>query len=682
MGFILDGLETESYDRQYSDRELLNRIVGYFRPYRGRMALIAVMITLNSVTGALGPIVIARAIGLLETNPTVVTMGLIALGVSLIGASGWVFNYIRQLFSARVTSNVVLKLREDVFNATVRHDMSFYDEHPSGKIVSRVTSDTQDFAEVVNLTLNMLSQLLLVAMLIVYLLTVNVSLTLLLIAMAPFAAAIALSFRRLARRVTQNARRVTAIINAQIQESISGILVAKSFRQEAAIYDTFDANNRQGYRVGLTRGLTLSGIFPLMGFASGLGTAIVFFAGGLATRTTIAPAEWYLFMQTVGFFWFPVTSIASFWSQFQDGLSAAERVFALIDREPRVRQSGAEPVGPRAGEQGGGGAGEPVAQAALVAQTARVAQAVQLAGEQGRKGAGEKENRGEQELLAGESTPAPPLPRSPAIAPPTYGRIEFRHVRFSYTDREVVLPDFSLDIRAGETVALVGHTGAGKSSIGKLITRFYEFQGGEILLDGRDIRALDLGQYRRQIGLVPQEPFLFAGSVATNIGYGRPEATREDVERAARAVSGGDWLAALPAGLETDVGERGGNLSMGQRQLVALARVVLKDPAIFVLDEATASIDPFTETQIQEGLQEIMRDRTSIIIAHRLFTVRHADRIIVIRDGRIIETGKHEELLAAGGHYAELYNTYFRHQSLEAIDAPHWKIEIASSELE
>jgi ABC-type multidrug transport system fused ATPase/permease subunit len=245
-----------------------------------------------------------------------------------------------------------------------------------------------------------------------------------------------------------------------------------------------------------------------------------------------------------------------------------------------------------------------------------------------------------------------------------------------------VLPDFSLDIAAGETVALVGHTGAGKSSIGKLITRFYEFQGGEILLDGRDIRALDLGQYRRQIGLVPQEPFLFAGSVAANIGYGRPEATREDVARAARAVSGGDWLAALPAGLETDVGERGGNLSMGQRQLVALARVVLKDPAIFILDEATASIDPFTETQIQEGLQEIMRDRTSIIIAHRLFTVRHADRIIVIRDGRIIETGKHEELLAAGGHYAELYNTYFRHQSLEAIDAPHWKIEIAPSELE
>ena len=642
MGFILDGLESESYDRQYSDRDLMRRIVSYFRPHGRRMAMIAVMITLNSVMGALGPIVIARAVGLLGDNPDAATLNvmlLLALGVSLIGVSAWVFNYIRQLFSARVTSNVVLKLREDVFNATVAHDLSFYDEHPSGKIVSRVTSDTQDFAEVVNLTLNLLSQVLLVVILMVYLLTINARLTLLLVAMAPFAAIMALSFRRLARRVTTNARRVTAIINAQIQESISGILVAKSFRQEPAIYATFDANNRQGYRVGLTRGLTLSGIFPLLGIGSGLGTAVLVYAGGLATRPSamapIAPAEWYLFMQAVGFFWFPMTQIASFWSQFQDGLSAAERVFALIDREPKVKQLAAEPVGARrAGEQESRGAGEP---------------------------------QGDGSPLPPRS-PAPLRPTEAAAAPPTQGHIEFRHLRFSYTDREVVLPDFSLDIRAGETVALVGHTGAGKSSIGKLIMRFYEFQGGELLIDGRDVRRLDLGQYRRQIGLVPQEPFLFSGSVADNVRYGRPEAGDDDVLHAARAISGGEWLAALPAGLQTDVGERGGNLSMGQRQLVALARVVLKDPAIFILDEATASVDPFTEAQIQEGLRDIMRERTSLVIAHRLFTVRHADRIIVMREGQIIQQGTHEALMAEGGHYAELYNTYFRHQSLQYVD--------------
>lgn len=633
MGFILDGLETESYDRQYSDRDLLDRIISYFRPYRGRMAVVAVMITLNSMMGALGPIVIAQAVGLLETNPATTTIALLALGISLIGASAWVFNYIRQMMSARVTSNVVLQLREDVFAATVRHDMSFYDEIPSGKIVSRVTSDTQDFAEVVNLTLNLLSQVLLVIILLVYLLMINVPLTLLMVAMAPFAAALALSFRRLARRVTQNARRVTAIINAQIQESISGILVAKSFRQEPAIYATFDANNRQGYRVGIQRGLTLSGIFPILGLASGLGTAILFYAGGLATRgpAGIDVAQWYLFMQTVGFFWFPMTSIASFWSQFQDGLSAAERVFALIDREPKVKQTGDEPVGPRIDTKF------------------------------------EIRNSKFEEPHARDSKRVSRI--SNLESPPTAGHIEFRHVRFSYTDREVVLPDFSLDIRAGETIALVGHTGAGKSSVGKLITRFYEFQDGQILLDGRDIRTLNLGQYRQQIGLVPQEPFLFDGTVAENIRYGRPAATSEEVARAARSISNGEWLASLPKGLDTEVGERGGNLSMGQRQLVALARVVLKDPAIFILDEATASVDPFTEAQIQEGLQEIMQDRTSLVIAHRLFTVRHADRIIVMRDGRIIEQGKHEELLAGGGHYAELYNTYFRHQSLEYLES-------------
>lgn len=594
MGFILDGLDTEAYDRNYSDRELLTRIISYFRPHTRQMILVAVMITLNSAAGTGSPILISKAIDMVVENPSAEALLLLAGGVLLLGVTAWIFNFVRQLFSARVIGDVVLQLREDVFDATVRHDLSFFDEHPSGKIVSRVTSDTQDFSAVVTLVMDLLSQVLLVVILSAWLFTVNLWLTLLLLGMAPIAAIIALSFRRVARTATQRARRVTAKINAQIQESVSGIMVAKSFRQEHAVHASFDANNQQAYQVGLRRGLTFMTIFPVMGLASGLGVAVLIYAGGLTTRSgAVSPGDWYLFMQAVGFFWWPLMNIASFWSQFQDGLSASERVFALIDAEPKVVQAATERV----------------------------------------------------EKLD--------------------GRIEFRQLMLTYTGEEIVLPDFTLEIHPKETLALVGHTGAGKTSVARLVARFYEFQTGELLIDGRDIRCLHLGQYRQHIGLVPQEPFLFSGTVRDNIRYGRPEATDAAVYKAAMHISNGDWLAGLSAGLDTDVGERGANLSMGQRQLVALARVLLKDPAIFILDEATASVDPFTETQIQEGLETIMRDRTAIVIAHRLSTVKHADRIIVMDHGRIIEEGTHDDLMAQGGHYAELYNTYFRHQELD-----------------
>lgn len=242
MGFILDGLDTEAYDRHYTDRDLLKRIVSYFRPYTRQMVMIAVAITLNSLAGSGGPVLIARAIDSLSASFTTEALVLFTLGVLLLGVFAWGFNYIQQLFSARVVGNVVLQLRSDVFEATIAHDMSFYDEHPSGKIVSRVTSDTQDFSEVVTLTTNLISQVMLVVFLSFWLLRIDPLLFLLLLAMAPVAVIIALSFRRVARRVTQHARRVTAKINAQIQESVSGIMVAKSFRQEAAIYGTFTAN--------------------------------------------------------------------------------------------------------------------------------------------------------------------------------------------------------------------------------------------------------------------------------------------------------------------------------------------------------------------------------------------------------------------------------------------------------
>jgi len=476
--------------------------------------------------------------------------------------------------------------------------MSFYDQYPSGKIVSRVTSDTQAFSEVVRLTINLMSQVLLIFLLIGYLFSVNVPLTLVLLAIAPFIIFTALQFRRIARNTVTNSRRILATVNAHVQETVSGIGVAKTFRREQMIYDEFVEVNNKAYRVNLRTGYTFGSIFPVLQTLSGIGTgAIVWFGVNLAQSGTLTAGEWYLFIQGMALFWFPLTSIASFWSQFQLGLAAGERVFALLDSEPKVVQ---------------------------------------------------KDNKQLDHIN---------------------GEIKFENLNFAYNEGEPVLENFSLTIHPGETLALVGHTGSGKSSIGKLITRFYEYQGGTLAIDGQDIRTLDMHSYRSKVGVVTQSPFLFDGNVLENIRYGKEDSTDAEAEAVAHQVGGGDWIKSLPNSLQTEVGERGSNLSMGQRQLVALARVLLQNPTIFILDEATASVDPLTEALIQEGLDMVLQGRTSIVIAHRLSTIKNADRIIVLNQGQILEEGTHDSLLASGGHYAELYNTYFRHQSLDYIEA-------------
>lgn len=592
---IMGGLNAENYDRTYSDWQLVRRIAAYFRPQLPKVGLVTLMVLSTSLLSTVTPILISRGIDLLSGNPALQLLLALTATITVIGALGWTFSFIQQWFSVRAVGNVVLALREDAFRAVMRRDLSFYDQHASGRIVSRVTSDTQDFATVVTLTVDLLSQLVLVGVITAVMLTQNVRLALITIALGPIVVLIALVFRRLARRAMQQSQRAQATVNATIQETISGISVAKNFRQEAAIYNDFQATNALAYQVQINRVAVFGSIFPLLNTVSGVGVAIIVYVGGLmAINSSISVGEWYLFVQSLTIFFYPITSIASFWSQFQQGLAASERVFALIDAEPQVTQTANESVGHLKGE------------------------------------------------------------------------IVFDHVSFNYsTGRNAVLQDFSLKIPAGETLAIVGHTGAGKSSLVKLLMRFYEFQQGRILIDGRDIRSLDLSQFRRQLGLVPQAPFLFSGTVAENIRYGRPEANDAEVAAAARQLGDGTWLDDLPNGIDTDVGERGAQLSLGQRQLVALARVLLQDPAILLLDEATASIDPFTESQVQIALASVMQGRTSIIIAHRLSTVRAADRIIVLREGQIIEEGNHDALLERGGHYAELYTTYFRHQSIE-----------------
>ena len=597
MGFF-SSLDAEKYDRTYKDRDLARRIVGYFKPQWRRLVLISILTLLVAGAGALLPVIVSRGVDLLEGVPALLSTLAVSGAVLLIGLAIWFFNWGLRRLTSTAIAEVVAKLSTDAYAASVEHDLSFYDEFSSGKIVSRITSDTRDFGELVTLITDVASMFIESLILAVVLLAIQWQLSMYVFALVPIVFVLGLAYRTIARRVTRQGMRAMANVNSTIKETVSGIAVAKNFRQEGSIYQEFTNANETSYHVNVKRGLALSVVFPALNALAMIATAVMVLAGGQSVIDgVVTVGAWYLFILSLDRFLFPIMNLTSFWTSIQNGLSASERVFALIDTPTAVVQNAAEAV------------------------------------------------------------------------PVLKGGIVFENVSFHYKQGEEVLRDFSLAVKPGENLAVVGHTGAGKSSVAKLIARFYEFQQGRILIDGQDIRSFDLEEYRRRLGVVSQVPFLFSGTVLENIRYARRDAGEDEILELARRIGGGEWLETLPQGLASQVGERGARLSMGQRQLVALMRVLVQRPAIFMLDEATASIDPFTEWQIQQALDLILQQSTSILIAHRLSTVRSADRIIVMENGRIIEEGDHNGLLAGGGHYATLYNTYFRHQSLEYVES-------------
>jgi len=596
MGMYV-GLEAEEYDREFRDKVLLKRIFHYFSPYKRSMAIVILFLTISTLTYAFVPILVSIAINSLETNRNISYLFFLLTIILILNLLSWVFNYFTIRYSTQIIGNVVLDLRKDAGTAVLNHDLSFFDRNPIGKIVSRINTDSRDWGQTVDLTLQLIASLFVIIFLLIIMSFINLTLALITIITFPLFFVLALSFRKLARSKTLLGQRALASVNAYVKESFSGIQIAKTFRQEEKLYNNFNEVNTTSYRVNLRRAFVLNAIFPSLGVIQGIVlTLLVFYGGSSVLGNNISVGELSLFIQGLIYLFFPLLTLASFWPTFQTGMAASERIFALIDTLPLVIQ---------------------------------------------------KDNIKPSKLN---------------------GEIEFRNLSFKYEESKEVFERFNLKIKPGESLAIVGHTGAGKSSLAKLLARFYEFQEGDILIDGISIRNYDLMEYRKQVGIIPQTPFLWADTIENNIKYGKRKASRRDVYNALDTTSGSDWIKDLSRGLGTKTGERGSLISMGQRQLVVFARVLLENPSILILDEATASVDPFTETRIQDALQKTIEGRTSIIIAHRLWTVRHVDRIVVLDHGKIMEEGNHDELIAKGGMYAELYNTYFRHQSLEYIE--------------
>ena len=477
MAAIFGGLQGDNYDRNYSDAYLFSRVGDYMREHKRQVALGLLGFLVAGTMRAASPVAISSAVDELINGSG--ALNFVFLVLTVIAVTGYISNYSRRRFTVIVIGRIVAQMRKDAFEAAIERDLAFYDRHKTGTIVSRITSDTQEFGDVMLLGSDVIAQFLAVIVLFVALLGYSVDLTMILILTMPLVVAAALLFRVIARIVTRQGSRAMAVVNDNIQESVTGIRVAKNFRQEQMIYDEFSLVNWLSYRVNLRKGFVMSLVFPTMGVLSAVALSIiVWFGANSVFAGAITAGAWYLFIQGVDRFWFPFMNLASFWSQFQQGLSAAERIFALIDAENTVLQSDAVPV-------------------------------TDLA-----------------------------------------GRIKFEKVSFQYDHGVPVLRNFDLDIRSGENVAFVGHTGAGKSSIAKLITRYYEFQEGRILIDGRDIRSLDLKTYRKQLGVVSQQPFLFSGTVLENIQYGNPEATLDEIMATAKSIGNGEWLDSLPDGLQ------------------------------------------------------------------------------------------------------------------------------------
>jgi len=584
------------------DHGLARRLVRYLKPYKTEIFLSVLLLLAISLLEVAGPYITKVAIDTyvkpihgVGPVPAAAIQGLITLSLIyvLVLAVAFALRYWQTYTMSMVGQRAMQDLRLEIFRHVETLTPKYFDTHPVGRILTRVTQDVSVLNELfAQGVVAVIGDVFLLAGIVGAMLYLNWKLALvtfttvplLVIATAVFRAKVRVSYRKVRSRLAR--------INAYLQEHLQGVEVVKLFNVEAKEFRGFDRANKDHLLAHFQNLFYYAVFFPTVEFIGAIALALILWYGGLGIiGGTVTFGVVVAFLQYSERFYQPIRDLSDKYNVFQAAMVSSERIFDLLDTKPAV----VEPVAPKA--------------------LGRLS-----------------------------------------------GAVEFDHVWFAYRDEDYVLKDISFKVAPGEKVALVGATGAGKSSIANLLTRFYEFQKGTIRVDGRDIRAIDGRELRRQIGLVLQDVFLFGGTVRENLRFGARERAADEAEQALKEVGGARMLGRLPQGLEEEVGERGVFFSMGERKLMSFARALHYDPSILILDEATSSVDVETERVIQAALRRLLEGRTSLVIAHRLSTILDADRILVMHRGELREQGTHEELLAKRGIYARLYELQYQGQ--------------------